>query len=120
MVLVLAVGVDFGSGPVEDPEGVVGSEIDEREGNGTRPGFPCGRIGEEEVADEVIVEGIGRGVNSEPIEVGGGVNAGPVNEDGVAGFGEDGGVHRDGDLGLEGGVEEEEEEVEKECERNHG
>jgi len=86
VVVVLALGVDFGSGPAEDPEGVVGAEVDEREGDVARAGLPGGGLGEEAVAEEVVVGGSGRRVDGEEIEVGGGVDAGPLDVDRVAGF----------------------------------
>lgn len=55
VVVVLALGVDFGSGPAENSERVVGAEVNEREGDVARPGFPSGGFGEESVADEVVV-----------------------------------------------------------------
>lgn len=55
LVVVLALRVDLGLGPSEDPELVLGSEVDKREGNGPRSGFPFGRRRKEEVADEVFV-----------------------------------------------------------------
>lgn len=67
--MVLALRVDFGAGPSEDPEGVVGSEVDEREGEGARPGLPGRGFGEEEVADEVVVGGGGRRVDAYPVEL---------------------------------------------------
>lgn len=62
--MVVAFGVDFGLGPAEDPEGVIGSEIGQRKGDGARPGFPIGRIGEEFVAYEVVVGRFRRRVDS--------------------------------------------------------
>lgn len=42
MVVVLTLWVDLGAGPTKDAEGVVGTEVDDREGDRTRPGLPCG------------------------------------------------------------------------------
>ena len=42
VIVVLALGIDLGLVPMEDPEGVVGSKVDEGKGNGAGPGFPCG------------------------------------------------------------------------------
>lgn len=79
VVLVDVVGVDLGLVPAENPEGVVQSEIDQREGNGAGPRFPCGGGGEELVSYKVVVVG-GRGrVDAEPVESGGRVDAGPLD-----------------------------------------
>jgi len=86
VVVILALGVDFGSGPSEDPEGVVGAEVYEGEGDVAPPGFPGGGLGEESVADEVVVRGSRRRVDGEEIEIGGGFDAGPLDVDEVAGF----------------------------------
>lgn len=88
--MILTFGVDFGLGPVEDTEGVVGSKVDEREGESAGAGLPGGRLGEEEVADVVFVGGGGWGVDSEEVEIGGGLDTGPPEGDGVAGFREGG------------------------------
>lgn len=40
VIMVMAFGVDFGFGPVEDPERVIGAEVGDGQGNGTRPGLP--------------------------------------------------------------------------------
>lgn len=69
MVVVLALRVDLGLGPAEYAEGVVGSEVDEWEGEGTRPGLPRGGFREEEVADEVVVGGGGRRVDAYPVQL---------------------------------------------------
>lgn len=55
--MVLALRVDFGSGPAEDPEGVWGSEVDEGEGEVAGAGLPGGGLGEEEVTEVVVVRG---------------------------------------------------------------
>lgn len=100
--MVVALRVDLGSGPAKDPEGVVGSEGDEGEGDGARPGLPV-RVGfgEEEVADEVVLGRGWWGVDGEEVEVGGGVDSGPFDVDGVAGFGEGGRVDGNGGFGLD-------------------
>ena len=79
--------VDFGFNPSEDPEGVVGSEVDEREGNGARPGLPRGGGVEEHVADEVLVIGVWGRVDAEPVELGRFGDSGPLDSDRVARFG---------------------------------
>lgn len=56
------------------------------------------------------------GIYAEPIEPGRRLDAGPLDEDGVAGFGKDGGGDRDGHLMC--GDEEEEEEEEYGSHRN--
>lgn len=84
--MVLAFRVDFGSGPAEDPEGVIGSEVDEGEGEVAGAGLPGGGLGEEKVTEEVVVRGGWGRVDGEEVEVGGGVDAGPVEVDSVAGF----------------------------------
>lgn len=55
VVVVAFVRVDLGLGPAEDPEGVVGSEVDQGKRNGARPGLPCRAGGEELVPEEVVV-----------------------------------------------------------------
>lgn len=93
--------VDFGLGPPEDPEGVVGPEVGQGEGDGARTGGEVGRVGgEEDVADEQVVGRVGRGVDAEPVEAGGGVDAGPFDPDRVARFGEDLGGDGQGGSGL--------------------
>lgn len=57
--MVMTTMVDFWLGPMEDTEDVVGTEVDEREGEGARTGLPGGWFREEEVADEVVVGGGG-------------------------------------------------------------
>lgn len=59
MIIVLSVRVDFGLGPSEDPELVLGPEVDNGECNGAGSGFPSGRGGEESVANEIFVVGVG-------------------------------------------------------------
>lgn len=81
--MVLALRVDFGIRPSEDPELVVGSEVRQGDGEGARPGSPGGRGGEEEVADEVVVGGVGWGVYAEPVEGRRGRDLGPADCDGV-------------------------------------
>ncbi|GER43789.1 hypothetical protein STAS_20666 [Striga asiatica] len=58
VIVVLLFRVDFRLRPVEDPELVIGSQVDQRERNGARPGRPSGRGREEDVADEVCVRGV--------------------------------------------------------------
>lgn len=66
--MILTLRVDFRFSPVEYAEGVLGSEIDEREGKGTRAGFPGWGFGEEQVADEIVVGGGGWRVDTYPVE----------------------------------------------------
>lgn len=87
MVVIVTLWVDLRFGPVEDPEGVVGSEVDQRNRNVTSSRLPGGGRGEEDVADEVVVGGGGGRVDSEPVEPGRRFNAGPLDDDQVAGFG---------------------------------
>ncbi|KAL6193401.1 hypothetical protein ACLB2K_034485 [Fragaria x ananassa] len=47
--------VDLGLGPAEDPEGVVGSEVDQGKRDGAQPGLPYRAGGEELVPEEVVV-----------------------------------------------------------------
>lgn len=102
VVVVEPGAVDLGLGPPEDPEGVVGAEVGQGEGDGARPGGEVGRVGgEEDVADEEVVRGVGRGVDAEPVEAGGGVDAGPSDPDRVAGFGEDLGGDGQGGCGFD-------------------
>lgn len=96
--MVLLFGVDFGFCPVEDPELVVGSHVDQRDRDGTRAGLPSRRRREENIADEVAVGGIGGGVDAEPIEMRRRVNAGPSDRDPVARFGY--GVRGDGNRNV--------------------
>jgi len=63
VVVVFALGVDFRSGPAENSERVVVAEVNEREGDVARPGFPSWGFGEESVADEVVVGGSRRRVD---------------------------------------------------------
>lgn len=42
MVVVVVLRVNFRLGPSEDPELVVGSEVCQGDGDGTRPGLPGG------------------------------------------------------------------------------
>lgn len=111
--MVVVLGVDLRLEPPEDPEVVVGSEVDERESDGTRPGFPCGGGVEEEVADEIVRPGSGRRVDSDPVEPRRRIDAGPPDCYWVAGFGEDFWGDGDGDTGMRWGDEEEEEEGEE-------
>lgn len=84
VVVILTFRVDLGLGPAVDPEGVVGSEVDQRDRDVPGSGLPARGRGEEDVADEVVVVG-GRGrVDSEPVELGRGFDAGPLDDDGVA------------------------------------
>lgn len=84
MVLV----IDFGSGPVKDTELVAGSGIGEGKGDGSGPGKIGGGGVEEEVAYELLVGGVRRGVDGDEIEVGGGLDVRPLDSDRVVGFGE--------------------------------
>lgn len=81
MVVIVTLRVDLGFGPVEDPEGVVGSEVDQRNRNVTSSGLPGGGGGEEDVADEVLVGRGGGRVDSEPVESRRRFNAGPLDDD---------------------------------------
>lgn len=88
--MILTFRVDFGLGPVEDTEGVVGTEVDERKREVAGAGLPGGGFGEEEVADVVFVGGGRWGVDCEEVEIGGGLDTGPPEGDGVARFCEGG------------------------------
>lgn len=99
MIVVMALVVDLGLGPAEDPKGVVGAEVDDGYGNGARPRFPGGRRREELVAYEMVVARVRRRVDADPIKVGGRVDVGPGDSDIVAGFAEGGGGDRDCDFG---------------------
>lgn len=100
VVVVGLVRVDLGFGPVEDPELVVGSHVDERDRDGARPGLPVWGGGEEDVADEVAVGGVCRGVDPQPVEMRRRGDAGPLDRDRVARFGDGFWGDGDGDLGC--------------------
>lgn len=99
VVVIEAVRVDFGLKPAEDPEGVVGSKVDQGEGDGARPRTPIRGRRQEGVADESVVGRVRGRVNPEPVELRGGGDTGPLDEYRVAGSSEDGGGYRDGDGG---------------------
>lgn len=104
--MILTFRVDFGLGPVEDTEGVVGSEVDERERESAGAGLPGGGFGEEEVADVVFVGGGGWRVDCDEVEIGRGLDTGPPEGDGIAGFREGGWGDGEGGFRLgEGGGE---------------
>ena len=67
----------------------------------------------------MVIGGGGWGVYAEPVELGGRIDAGPLDADGVTGFGERDGGDGEGDSGLEGRAEKEDGEEEEECEGNH-
>lgn len=78
--------VDLAAGPVEDPKLVVGSEVGEGDGDGPGSAKVVGGGVEEEVTDEVLIAGARRRVDAQPVEVGGGLDAGPSDLDRVVGF----------------------------------
>lgn len=78
---------DLAAEPAKEAELVIGSEVDEGEGDGSGSGKVSGGGVEEEVADEIAVGGVRGRVDPEPIEIGGGVDVGPLDLDCVVGFG---------------------------------
>lgn len=85
--MVVVAIVDLVSGPSEDAELVMGSEVGKGEGDGSGSTKVVRGGVEEEVADEILVGGARWRVDAKPVEIGGGVDAGPPDLDGVVGFG---------------------------------
>ena len=70
MIVVVFFRVNFKLDPSEDPKGVIGPKVDEREGNRAQPRLPRGRGLEKHIADEVFVSGVQGKVDVKPIELG--------------------------------------------------
>lgn len=98
IVVVVAV-VDLLALPSEDAEDVVGAEVYEGDIDGAGTGAPAVGGVEEDVADELVVSGVRRGVDAEPVQIRRRVDAGPPHGDGAVGPGEGRRGHGEGNAG---------------------
>lgn len=88
MIVVVVAVVDLVAGPSEDPKLVIGSSVDEGDGDGSRSAPPGLGSVEEAIPNEVIVGRVGRRVDSKPIELRRGIDSRPPDGDRAAGFGQ--------------------------------
>lgn len=84
LIVILMLVVDLRLGPPEDPEGVAGSEVDEGKNSGSGTGFPARRRRKKNIADEMLVGRIRGRVDSKPVELGGGFDPRPMNQNWIA------------------------------------
>lgn len=91
--------VDLVAGPSEDAEDVISAEVDKGDFDGAGASGPATGVSKEDVSDEILVAGVRRRVDAEPIEFRRRFDAGPSHSNGATGASEGRGGNGDRNAG---------------------